>query len=146
MDTTKKMDLTPYDRSILFNEKGDKIKYIIESFNTLHLSKYNNSLSTIENGKIFKDHPFIGVVRRMMSNFERGKLDNAYEDFLPNAKFYDINLPFGESRTLEEHKKGNQELLKKFEIVSINESGYPDLLKYNGDGFNYCLVGCCIKT
>ena len=126
---------TPYDRSILFNEKGDKIKYIIESFNTLHLSKYNNSLSTIENGKIFKDHPFIGVVRRMMSNFERGKLDKAYEDFLPNAKFYDINLPFGESRTLEEHKKGNQELLNKFEIVSINESGYPDLLKYNGDGF-----------
>ena len=61
---------TPYDRSIMFNEKGDKIHRIIESFNTAHFTKYNNSFSTIENGKIYKDHKFIGVVRRMMSNLK----------------------------------------------------------------------------
>lgn len=127
---------TPYDRSIMFNEKGDKIHRIIESFNTAHFTKYNNSFSTIENGKIYKDHKFIGVVRRMMSNFERGDLDKAYQDFLPNAKLFDINLPFGESRSIEEHKKMSQELYKNFEIISVNEWGYPDLLEYNGDGYS----------
>jgi hypothetical protein len=71
-----------------------------------------------------------------MSNFERGNLDQAYADFLTNAKLFDINLSFGESMTIEEHKKGNQELFKNFDIVSVNESGYPDLLEYNGDGYS----------
>ena len=128
--------MTPYDRSILFNKEGDKIHRIIESFNTQHLSKYNSSFLTTKNGTIYKDHPFIGVVRRMMSNFERGNLENAYADFLPNARMFDSNMPFGESLSVEEHKKGNEELFKNFEISSVNEWGYPDLLEYNGDGYS----------
>ncbi|MEK9740459.1 MAG: hypothetical protein VW262_04665 [Flavobacteriaceae bacterium] len=128
--------MTPYDRSILFNKEGDKIHRIIESFNTEHLSKYNSSFLTTKNGTIYKDHPFIGVVRRMMSNFERGNLENAYADFLPNARMFDSNMPFGESLSVEEHKKGNEELFKNFEILSVNEWGYPDLLEYNGDGYS----------
>ena len=128
--------MTPYDRSILFNKEGDKIHRIIESFNTQHLSKYNSSFLTTKNGTIYKDHPFIGVVRRMMSNFERGNLENAYADFLPNARMFDSNMPFGESLSVEEHKKGNEELFKNFEILSVNEWGYPDLLEYNGDGYS----------
>jgi len=128
--------MTPYDRSILFNKEGDKIHRIIESFNTQHLSKYNSSFLTTKNGTIYKDHPFIGVVRRMMSNFERGNLEDAYADFLPNARIFDSNMPFGESLSIEEHKKGNEELFKNFEVLSVNEWGYPDLLEYNGDGYS----------
>jgi len=71
-----------------------------------------------------------------MSNFERGNLEEAYLDFLPNARMFDSNMPFGESLSIEEHKKGNEELFKNFEIVSVNEWGYPDLLAYNGDGYS----------
>ena len=30
----------------------------------------------------------------------------------------------------------SQELYKNFEIISVNEWGYPDLLEYNGDGYS----------
>lgn len=38
--------------------------------------------------------------------------------------------------TIEDHKNGNIDLLKFFEIVSINEWRYLYLLEYNGDGYS----------
>lgn len=127
---------TPYDRSILLNKEGNKIHRIIESFNQAHIEKYNNSFKTVENGKIYRDHPYIGVVRKIMAHFEQGNIDRMYDDYLPNARLFDINLPFGESMSIEEHKKTIQNLYDAFEVVSVNESGYPDLMQYNGDGIS----------
>ena len=38
--------------------------------------------------------------------------------------------------SIEEHKKTIQNLYDAFEVVSVNESGYPDLMQYNGDGIS----------
>ena len=125
---------TPIDRSYLLNKKGDKIAWLMESFNTSQLDKYNNSFSKRTNGKIWRDHPFSGSIRRLMHNFELGEIDTAYSEFDPNARIYDINMPFGEYQTLEERRKWEKGIFSNFDLISVDESGYPDLLEYNGDG------------
>ena len=124
---------TPIDRSFLFNKDG-KISWILESFNTAHLEKYNNSFKKRTNGTIWIDHPHIGSVRRLMNNFGIGEIDTAYEEHDPNARIYDINMKIGEFQTIEERREWEKGVFKNFDLVSIDESGYPDLLEYNGDG------------
>lgn len=124
---------TPIDRSFLFNKDG-KISWILESFNTAHLEKYNNSFKKRTNGTIWIDHPYIGSVRRLMNNFGIGEIDTAYEEHDPNARIYDINMKIGEFQTIEERREWEKGIFKNFDLVSIDESGYPDLLEYNGDG------------
>ena len=96
--------------------------------------KYSNTFSTIENGTIYKDHAYINTVRTMISAFELGDLDLVYEQFADNAQFSDINAPRGESHSKSEERIQVENLLTTFEIVSMDEYGYPDYLAYNGDG------------
>ena len=125
---------TPINRSYLFNKKGNKISAILESFNEAHIEKYNNSFKKRTNGKIWRDHPFIGSVRRLMNNFGLGEVDLAYSEYTPTARIYDINIPYGEFQTLEQRREWEKEIFTNFDLISVNESGYPDLLEYNGDG------------
>jgi hypothetical protein len=124
---------TPIDRSFLFNKEG-KISWILESFNSAHLEKYNNSFKKRTNGTIWIDHPYIGTVRRLMNNFGIGEIDAAYEELGPDARIYDINMAIGEFQTIEERREWEKGVFTNFNLLSIDESGYPDLLEYNGDG------------
>tara|TARA_Y100000768_G_scaffold220037_1_gene165891 strand:+ start:74 stop:997 length:924 start_codon:yes stop_codon:yes gene_type:complete len=124
---------TPIDRSFLFNKDG-KISWILESFNTAHLEKYNNSFKKRTNGTIWIDHPYIGSIRRLMNNFGIGEIDTAYKEHDPNARIYDINMKIGEFQTIDERREWEKGVFENFDLISIDESGYPDLLEYNGDG------------
>ena len=125
---------TPFDRSFLLNKEGTKITWILESFNTAHIEKYWNSFKKRSNGKIWRDHPFIDSVRRLMNNFGLGEIDLAYAEHHPKAKIYDINMPIGEYHTLEQRREFEKGVFANFDLISVDESGYPDLLEYNGDG------------
>tara|TARA_B110000008_G_scaffold114265_2_gene116984 strand:+ start:6031 stop:6957 length:927 start_codon:yes stop_codon:yes gene_type:complete len=127
---------TPLDRSFLLNKEGTKIAWILESFNTAHIEKYWNSFKKRSNGKIWRDHPYIGSVRRLMNNFGLGEVDLAYAEYNPNARIYDINMPIGEYHTLEQRREWEKGVFANFDLVSVDESGYPDLLEYNGDGMD----------
>ena len=70
----------------------------------------------------------------MISAFELGDLDLVYEQFDDNAQFSDINAPRGESHSKSEERTQVENLLTSFEIISMDEYGYPDYLSYNGDG------------
>ena len=125
---------TPIDRSFILSKDGTQIKSMIVRANMAIFQKYSNTFSTIENGTIYKDHEYINTVRTMISAMELGDLDLAYDQFADDAKFNDINAPRGESHSKSEERTQVENLLTTFEIVSLDEYGYPDYLAYNGDG------------
>ena len=124
----------PYDRSFILNDKGDKIAAMIINYNTRMMQKYSLSFETIKNGTIYKDHENIRTLRKVISFFEMGDHDSAYSFFDENARFDDINLPIGTSQSLEENRAGFNNTLSNFDLISIDEYGYPDLLDYEGNG------------
>ena len=51
-----------------------------------------------------------------------------------NARINDVNLDYGASMSLSELKEANKTMLSNFDLISVTETGYPDLLDYEGDG------------
>ena len=125
---------SPRKSTFIFDKKGKKIKRLLYSDNTAHFQKYRVSKEVIKNGVIYKDHPFIAKVRLMMAYIELGDLEKAYESFTENARINDVNLDYGASMSLSELKEANKTMLSNFDIISVTETGYPDLLDYEGDG------------
>ena len=125
---------SPRKSTFIFDKKGKKIKRLLYSDNTAHFQKYSMSKEVIKNGVIYKDHPFIAKVRLMMAYIELGDLEKAYESFTENARINDVNLDYGASMSLSELKEANKTMLSNFDLISVTETGYPDLLDYEGDG------------
>jgi len=125
---------TPVDRSFVLSKDGTQIKMMIARTNMAIFQKYSNTFGTTENGTIYKDHAYINTVRTMISALEMGDLDLTYEQFADNAKFNDINAPRGESHSKSAERTQVENVMAAFEIVSMDEYGYPDYLAYNGDG------------
>lgn len=125
---------SPRNSTFIFNKKGDKIARLLISDNTAHFQKYSESFSTEENGVIYKNHPDIGKIRLVMAHIEMGDVASSRVDFSENARFFDQNIPFGESLSLAENKAVVQSIFDNFELLEINESGYPDLMDYEGSG------------
>ena len=88
-----------------------------------------------KNGTLYNQHEYINKVRRMMAAFENMDLEKAYSYFDEKASFTHLEMPIGESETLEEVKARHKAFYDNFEIESIDVVGYPDLLHYEiGDG------------
>ena len=124
----------PLHRLFRLSPDGKKILYIAEYFERnlyLEISKSNYERT---NGKIFINHPNINTVRKVMSGFQFGDLDQAYRHFSENARIADINQPIGESLSLEEAKQSDQVFFENFTLESIDEWGYPDYLEYEEGG------------
>lgn len=66
-----------------------------------------------------------------MHAFEHGDMEKAYGYFDKDARFRNLETPIGEFMSMEEVKKNNQEMLKNYEIESIDVVGYPDYLEYD---------------
>ena len=122
----------PYDRSFILNKTGDKIAAMIINYNTRIMDKYNLSFETIRNGTIYKDHENIRTLRKVISYFEMGDHDKAYSFYTKGARFSDINAPIGSSNSIAENREGFEQTLTKYDLISIDEYGYPDLLDYEG--------------
>ena len=125
---------TPFNCIFVFNKESNKIRRFWFADNTAAWKKWNLSRETIKNGVIYKDHPYIGVVRKIYYHLEHGNLKGVFQDFSPNARIYDSNLLDKEYRTLEEHIQNVTNVFTQFEMISIDEVGYPDYIDYEGSG------------
>ena len=90
-----------------------------------------NSRTDRQNGIIYKSHENINTVRKWIYSFLNKDYDRSYSFWSPDAVINNINLPWGTSLTLEEAKKSNEEFLKVFDLVGIDEIGYPDYIEYD---------------
>tara|TARA_B100000900_G_scaffold398256_1_gene399437 strand:- start:760 stop:1683 length:924 start_codon:yes stop_codon:yes gene_type:complete len=125
---------TPFNATFVFDKKGEKIIRFWWSDNQAVWQKWNLSRQTIKNGTIYKDHPYIGKVRQIWFNLAMGNIDEVWKDFSPNSRIYDLNLIDKDYNNLTDHQKYVGEVFSKYDLISIDEVGYPDYIDYEGDG------------
>ena len=125
---------SPYDCTFIFNADGTKIKSMNFYMNTAMLVKNTESEQTLTNGIVYKNHPNIVKVRKLVSSFSLGNMDGMFADFAPNARFNDLNYAYGVSKGVEERKKDLTPFFENIEILGIDEIGYPDMIDHEGPG------------
>jgi hypothetical protein len=125
---------TPRNGTFIFDKEGKKIKRFLWSDNQAAWDKWSISRETVKNGVIYKDHPSIGIVRKVYYHLAQGNIEKTFQDFGKNARIYDSNLTDKDYNSLEEQIESVTNVLSEFEIVSIDEVGYPDYLDYEGNG------------
>jgi ketosteroid isomerase-like protein len=123
---------SPYDCTFVINPDGTKIRRMSFSMNTAMLVKNAESEQTLTNGILYKNHPNIVKVRKLVANLSLGNVEGIFADFAPNARIFDINYAYGVSTSVEGNKKEITTMLQDIEIEGIDEVGYPDMLDHEG--------------
>ena len=98
-------------------------------------TKAYQAWDTRANGVIYKDHPLVTKVRLMMRDYETQDVEKIKSNYTKNTRFYDVmNSPVDEFKSLEEEFAQFNDYMEVFELVNIRESGFPDVLDYEGNG------------
>jgi ketosteroid isomerase-like protein len=127
--TGVKIDM-PTHRLFKLND-DNKIVTIINYNNERVFNEISQSFEDRENGTIYNHHDNINTVRKMMNAFENKDLETAYSFFKEDARFNSLELPDGETLSLDEVKERNKQMMEKYDITSIDVVGYPDYLEYD---------------
>lgn len=127
-ETGVKIDM-PYHRLFVVT-KENKIVTMISYYDESVYDEIGNSFVNRTNGTIYNHHENINTVRKMVHAFENDDLETAYSFYTDDARFRNIEMPLGESITLEQSKEGDKKFKENFEITSIDVVGYPDYLNY----------------
>ncbi len=115
--------------------KDNKIKMIITYSNGSVIDEIRSSFADRTNGNIYNHHENINTVRKMIYAFENGDLEKAYSFYDEDARFGDLSSFKDWGISLADQKAQDNAFLEKFEVASIEMSGYPDYLHYEmGDG------------
>lgn len=98
-------------------------------------NKAYEAWGTRANGVIYKDHPLVTKVRLMMHDYQTQDVEKIKSNYTENTMFYDVmNSPINEFKTLEEEFAQFNQYMQILELVNITESGFPDVLDYEGNG------------
>ena len=113
-----------------FNDKG-QIDLVINYFDDDVFEEISNSQKTLENGKVYINHPHIVSVRKLLNAFAAGDMEEWASYYTPDARFTSASMKFGESRSLEEHKEAITKMWHSGNLkFKIEQIGYPDCIYY----------------
>ena len=128
--TGVKLDM-PFHRLFVV-DKNNKIKTMMNYYDSRIYQEIGNSRNERKNGTIYNNHEYINKVRRMIYAFENKDFTTAYSFYDEKAQFTYGNTPDDAQKalTLTEMKESDKKFFDKFEINSIDVSGYPDYLHY----------------
>ena len=115
-------------------DKDNKILTMITYDDGTVFRTLREGFSERKNGTLYSQHEYINKVRRMMAAFENKDLEKAYSYFDEKCTFTSLEMPRGESMSLDELKESHKGFYENFEITSIDVVGYPDLLHYEIGG------------
>ena len=121
----------PVLRLYRLNDDFTKILTIIEYSNKLNFRQFGDARTDMKNGVVYMNHENINTVRKWIYSFLNKDYEKAYSYWAEDAVIQNINLTWGESLTLEDAKKSNEDFLKVFDLVGIDEIGYPDYIEYD---------------
>lgn len=117
------------------NAKGDKIAGLWINDDQTLWQKNWDAYETKENGVIYKDHPLVSKVRLLYQSYKTGDVEKIKANYTENTMFYDVmNSEIDKFKTLDEEFAQFDQYMETLEIVNIRESGFPDVLDYDGDG------------
>lgn len=120
-----------------FNKDG-KITSFHYYFNNDKFEEIHNSLRTMENGKIYINHPHILTVRKLMNAFREKDIDKWATFFSPKARFGNSTMKYGETNDLKTQIEGLKEsrFFQPETKFKIKQVGYPDCMYYaKGDQY-----------
>ena len=114
--------------------KDNKIRRVNNYINPEVANEIGRGMSERTNGIIYNQHENINTLRLMMAAAEHGDWDKYYSFYDKDATFYDINDMETKPHNLEAEKTSDKAILENFEIVSFEQTGYPDYMKYEIGG------------
>lgn len=126
--TGVKMDM-PLHRLATIN-KNNKIEKLFIYDNAAVYDEINASMSERKNGTIYNHHQYINDVRNMLHAFAHSDLTKAHSYYADNAVFLDINHMDRDPNTFDQQKKEDQGVLDAYEVVDLEQVGYPDYMHY----------------
>jgi len=122
---------SPIHRLYLVSNDSKQILNIQEYNNANSFRRINMSWTGKDrkNGVIYINHENINTVRKAISAAENGDFENVYANMTEDAMFNDIN--YKEPRSLSDIKAGDEVFNSNFDIINIDQVGYPDYLEYD---------------
>ena len=131
MEKRTGMDMTmPIHRLYVVN-KDNKIASMINYFDESKFMGMREAMDVRPNGTIYDQHTNINTVRKMLGALAHGDVDKGFSYFTDDARFSNLDMPMGETHTVAEEKEGFKNMLKNWDIVSMDVVGYPDYLEYD---------------
>lgn len=118
-----------------FRMNGDKIAGIWINDDQVLWQKNSEAYGTSKNGVIYKDHPLVTKVRLLLQDYLTMDVDKIKSNYTENTLFYNVmNSGIDEFKTLKEEFEQFDQYMEMFELMGFRESGFPDVLDYDGDG------------
>ncbi len=125
----------PRNTNFRMTPDGKKIAWMSVMDDQLLWNKAYDAYETKKNGVIYKDHPYVTKVRLLIQAYQAMDFEKVRSMYNESTRFYDVmNSGIDEFKTLEEEFSSIDEYMNAFEIVDIRESGFPDVLDYEGNG------------
>ena len=123
----------PRNSIFFFSKDGKKISGLSVIDSQLKWEKSYDAWQTRKNGTIYKDHPMIAKTRLLYAYLALGDIPGMRSLYKENARITDVmNSDIGQYNTVDEEMENLKEFYKLYEVVNVSESGYPDLLEYEG--------------
>ena len=124
----------PRYASFRINDSG-KIASISIMDDQVLWNKAYDAYDTKQNGVIYKDHPLVSKVRLLIQSYLTMDVEKIKNHYSESTRFYDVmNSELNEFKTLEEEFNDFDKYMEVYELVNVVESGFPDVLDYDGDG------------
>ena len=125
----------PRNTNFRMTPDGKKIAWMSVMDDQLLWNKAYDAYETKKNGVIYKDHPYVTKVRLLIQAYQAMDFEKVRSMYNESTRFYDVmNSGIDEFKTIEEEFSSIDEYMNAFEIVDIRESGFPDVLDYEGNG------------
>ena len=123
----------PRNSIFFFSKDGKKINGLSVADSQLKWEKAYDAWQTKKNGTIYKDHSMIATSRLLYAYFALGDIPGMRSLYKENARITDVmNSDMDQYNTVDEEMENLKEFYKLYEVVNVSESGYPDLLEYEG--------------
>jgi hypothetical protein len=119
----------PVHRLFLVN-KDNKIKTMLNYMNQSVFDELSDSNVDRANGTIYNHHEYINTVRKLINSFANKDYQTSYSFYDEKCSFHDSNEASDKNYTLAEQKENDKKLLVDYELVGIDQVGYPDYLHY----------------
>jgi len=123
----------PRNSIFFFNKGGKKISGLSVADSQLKWKKSYDAWQTRKNGVIYKDHPMIAKARLLYAYLELGDIAAMKSLYAENATISDVmNSEMNATKSVTEEIENLKAFFKNYEVINVSESGYPDVLEYEG--------------
>ena len=128
----------PRNSIFFMNEDATKIAGLGVSDSQLKWQKAYDAWSTRTNGTIYKDHPMIAKSRLLYAYIALGDLESMRALYSDDAVIRDVMsiTDLKDTRNPDQEMEMLKDFYAEYEVVDVNEIGYPDLLEYEGANYS----------